>query len=92
MGRTRGGYRGWMDDPLVDPAEVTDEDLADDEPVIEYMRQQANKLERQLASDPPTDPVLRQRLERELDAWRRSIEAETTSEHWTSGEGDRKLF
>lgn len=72
-----------------DPDETPDED---DEPLETYFRDRAEETHYQLELNPPTDPALRERLERELDAWKRAYRREVLPGHWMSGEGDRTLF
>lgn len=88
-----GGYRsrhehvlGRRDDGL------TEEDVAEDEPLEVHCRRQADQLRRRLATAPPTDPELAARLHRDLQHWERLAAAATVEAHWASGEGDRKLF
>lgn len=90
MSRPPGGFRGWLDDPLRDPATAAEQ--VDDEPLERYYQQRAGDVRRRLAEDAPTDPRLLARLQRDLAAWERAIAAETVADHWASGEGDRKLF
>lgn len=62
------------------------------EPYAVYCDRQATALARRLQADPPTDPALRARLERDVEEWRRQAAAATIDEHWRAGEGDRRLF
>lgn len=73
-------------------------DWDDDDPegqdyLAVYVRQRIQVLEAQLdGPTPPSDPDLRNRLERQLAWWRNQLEAATIDDHWTSGDGDRRLF
>lgn len=90
--------KGWTgfhpsDDPLRDPAALDDEDRVADEPAAVHYRRQADRILARLEDDaPPIDPGLRARLERELGGWERALAAEAIDDHWSSGEGDRRLF
>lgn len=63
----------------------------DEVPLEEHLDQQIHALEHRLAKDPPTDPELRARLERDLDLWRRQRKTAAAPD-WGDGRGDRTLF
>lgn len=50
------------------------------------------RLDAQLATNPPTDPVVLERMRRDRAHWQRVIDTTTLDDHWTSGDGDRTLF
>lgn len=63
----------------------------DDEPAVEHYRRQVQRIERELALGTAT-PDYRARLEGERATWQREIDRLTVDEHWSTGDGDRKLF
>ena len=65
----------------------------DDEEVdlLTYHRQRAAEALAQLEAN-PTDPRIREQLRRELQHWRREVDRLERPDHWSSGEGDRRLF
>lgn len=73
------------------PVEDID-DVDDPAETLAHARQQAARIEAQLRGQPPTDPGLLERLQRDLTHWRHVAAAVTLGDHWTSGEGDRALF
>lgn len=68
------------------------DDVDDQAETLAHARQQAARLDAQLSTQPPTDPVLLERMQRELAHWHRVAAAATLDEHWGSGDGDRTLF
>ncbi|GAA4120363.1 hypothetical protein GCM10022215_23870 [Nocardioides fonticola] len=78
--------------------QVDDVDDLDDAAAAAALHQHAldqiRRTEMQLMN-PPTDPGLRARLERDLTTWRR-VAADhagpATANHFEAGAGDRKLF
>lgn len=76
-----------------EPASWAELDEDDDEiDPLTYHRARADQVAYQLRTNPPADPELRARLERDLEHWQRQVDAATVHEHWSSGEGDRRLF
>lgn len=67
-------------------------DEAETEPPLDYYRRRAVDVRYQLEHEPPADPVLLGRLQRDLRAWEQLAEQETRPGHFESGEGDRRLF
>jgi hypothetical protein len=59
---------------------------------LTYARALAGRVRAQLQQHAPTDPGLLGRLERDLVAWDRLVDELTIEEHWSTGEGDRRLF
>lgn len=89
---TRPGWSGHsrFDDVLAGEPGLEHDDL--EEPADVFFRRQVGQLQLLLEHEPPTDPGLRSRLERDLAAAERALAAATIDAHWSSGEGDRKLF
>lgn len=74
-------------------AELPD-DVDDEIDPLTYTRAQAARVRAQLQQHQveTAPPSYRERLERDLAAWDRQVAQLTLDEHWTTGEGDRKLF
>lgn len=59
---------------------------------VDWFAGQERAIRQRLERDPPTDPQLRAKLERQRDAWGRMKRAAEVTHHFECGEGDRKLF
>lgn len=90
---TRPGWSGHsrFDDVLAGEPSLEDDDL-EEEPADVFFRRQVGQLQLLLEHEPPTDPGLRSRLERDLAAAERALAVSTIDQHWASGAGDRTLF
>lgn len=95
---TRPGWTGHsrFDDVGRDRAPgLTDEDLAEEEPIVHWRRladSYRTQLDQMTRPDSPRSPDVLARVRRDLAACERAIAHLELDDHWTSGAGDRRLF
>ncbi|BBH17530.1 hypothetical protein Back2_18170 [Nocardioides baekrokdamisoli] len=78
-------------DPLADEPELSDEDRVDGEPLTQHYEAARRRIQQHLERT-DLDEETRTKLTGHLQIFRLLWERETIEDHWTSGEGDRKLF
>lgn len=77
--------RSWHDD-------VNPEDERAGETDTAYWSRRVDELQARIRDDPPTDPALLERLQRTLAAAHHELERSQLDQHWSGGDGDRRLF
>lgn len=77
-----------------EPVRLTEDidDVDDPAETLAHARQHAARIQAQLRNQPPTDPVMLERMQREHRHWQRVIDSVGLGDHWDSGAGDRTLF